>query len=216
MDKAVLFLTGRYLARDLPFYRKLARGCFRVAVDGGYRFFQRAGIAPDLLIGDFDSLKRLPKRLPRGVELLAFPTDKDKTDTELALDYCLERGARQIDIVEPSFGDPDHFLANLFLLARKVNAPARKKRRLRLVGPAYEAFFLSDSRVKFAGAKGSIVSIIPVSRSIRMTCRGTAFDVSGATIQRGETRPARNRITAANATFEIAGQAFVVRLIRRR
>lgn len=215
MKKCVLFLTGRYTARDLPLYRKLSRGCFKVAVDGGFRFFLLSGLTPDLLIGDFDSLGKVSRRLSDRTEVLVFPVDKDKTDCELALDYCLEHGARHVDIVQPSLGDPDHFLANLFLLTRVGTKSAARTPQLGLIGPTFEAFFVSDSRIRFSGAKGSTVSIIPVSGSIRLSCRGTAFDVESARIIRGQTRPTRNRLIAAESTFEIAGQAFVIRLFPR-
>jgi len=211
MCKAILFLAGRYHARDFQFYRKLARGCFKVAVDGGYRFFERSGLVSDLLIGDFDSLKKLPRQLSQKTRVARFPVDKDKTDTELALDYCLDHGISKIDLVQPSLGDPDHFLANLFLLSRASRRSRPGTPQLRLVGPDYEALLLSDSRVSFCRAQGSVVSVIPVSASITLTCRGTAFDVTRAKIARGQTRSTRNRITAATASFEIAGKAFVIR-----
>lgn len=212
MRRAILFLAGRYNARDFPFYRKLARGCFKVAVDGGYRFFERSGLVAELLIGDFDSLKRFPRQLSSKTCVARFPADKDKTDTELALDYCLDHGISRIDLVQPSVGDPDHFLANLFLLTRA----SRRSRtpQLRLVGPNYEALLLSDRRISFRRARGSVVSVIPVSVSITLTCRGTAFDVIRAKIVRGHTRATRNRITAATSWFEIAGKAFVIRRFR--
>jgi thiamine pyrophosphokinase len=212
MDKAVLFLAGKYLERDTAFYRGLARGCFKVAVDGGWRFFERSGLTADLLIGDFDSLRR-PRNLPTRTKVLEFPTDKDKTDSELALDFCLAQGARCVDIVQPSMGDPDHFLANLFLLTRPISR--RRKAALRLVSPTFEAFYVSDGAIRFKRAKGSVVSVIPVSGKILLSCRGTAFDVSRVRIGRGETRPARNRVVAAEAHWRIDGQAFVVRLFGR-
>jgi thiamine pyrophosphokinase len=186
MRKAVLFLTGRYHTRDLPFYRQLTRGCFKVAVDGGYRFFERSGLVADLLIGDFDSLK-----------------------------YCLDHGILKIDLVQPSVGDPDHFLANLFLLTRASRRYKHGTPQLRLVGPDYEALLLSDRRITFRRARGSVVSVIPVSASIKLTCRGTAFDVTRVKITRGRTRSTRNRITTATAWFEIAGKAFLIRHFSR-
>ena len=216
MRKGVLFLAGHYLARDFPFYVKLARGRFKVAVDGGYRFFEKTGLVANLLIGDFDSLKRLPRQLSPKTLVLRFPTDKNKTDAELAVDYCLEQGVTMLDLVQPGFGDPDHFLANLFLLTRRSVRARGGKQQLRLVGPDFEAFFVSDSRISFSRARGCVVSVIPVSKSIRLTCRGTAFNVSGVRIERGETRPTRNRITAGTCSFEISGQAFVVRHLARR
>ena len=216
MRKAVLFLTGRYRPRDFPFYRKLARGCFKVAVDGGYGFFRRSGLTVDLLIGDFDSLKRLPRRLSPKTVVARFPVDKDKTDTELALDYCLNHGLSQIDLVQPSLGDPDHFLANLFSLTRTSDHSPSRKLRFRLVGPNYEAFSVENSRIRFRRARGSVVSVIPISASIVLTCRGTAFDVTLARITRGQTRATRNRITAADAWFTVTGKAFVIRHFSRQ
>jgi len=211
MRRAILFLAGRYNIRDFPFYRKLSRGCFKVAVDGGYRFFERSGLVADLLIGDFDSLMRFPRQLSPKTCVVQFPVDKDKTDTELALDYCLDHGISRIDLVQPSFGDPDHFLANLFLLTRASRRSRPGTPQLRLVGPDYEALLLSNSRVSFRRVRGSVVSVIPVSASIALTCRGTAFDVTRAKIARGQTRATRNRITAATSWFDIAGKAFVIR-----
>ncbi|MCX6834973.1 MAG: thiamine diphosphokinase [candidate division Zixibacteria bacterium] len=213
MRKAVLFLNGRYQTRDIPYYRKLAKGCFKIAVDRGYRFFERSGLVADLLIGDFDSLKRFPRRLSSKTRVARFPVDKDKTDTELALDYCLEHGISKTDLVQPSLGDPDHFLANLYLLTRA----SRQSRtpQLRLIGPDYEALLLSDSRVSFRKAKGSVISVIPVSASIKLTCRGTAFDVTSARISLGQTRSTRNRVTAATSWFDITGKAFVIRQFSR-
>jgi thiamine pyrophosphokinase len=211
MRKAVLFLTGKYRVQDFSYYRKLARGSFKVAVDGGYRFFDRSGLVADLLIGDFDSLKRLPAKLSQKTRVVQFPSDKDKTDTELALDYCLDHGITQIDLVQPSPGDADHLLANLFLLTRATGALSQKKTRLRLVGPDYEASLVSSGRIGFRRVQGSVVSVVPVSGSIILSCRGTAFDVTRARIARGQTRATRNRITAAIAWLKIDGKAFVIR-----
>ena len=215
MKDCALFLAGRYLAKDFPYYRKLARGRYRVAVDGGCRYFLRSGTVPDLLIGDFDS-HRPPKRVSRRTTVMSYPVDKDRTDTELAVDHCLEAGARRIDIVQPAIGDPDHFLANLFLMTRADVHKSAGQAELRLVGPRFEAFYLHDSSREFLRAGGSILSVIPLSASIRLTCRGTAFDISGARVERGRTRSARNRIRASRASVRVAGRAFLVRLFGKR
>lgn len=216
MKDWALFLAGRYHARDFAFYRRLARGRIRVAVDGGYRYFERSRTFPHVLIGDFDSLRPTPRRLSPRTMVLSFPTDKDQTDTELALDHCLESGAGSIDIIQPTLGDPDHFLANLFLLTRKADSRRGGKVSIRLVGPRFEALYLEDGSHEFCRAGGSTVSVIPVSASIGLTCMGTAFDVSRCRVARGRTRSTRNRIITSRALFEVSGHAFLVRLYRRR
>lgn len=59
-----------------------------VCADAGMKFCHTAGIQPDLILGDFDSVddasytyfkKTCPERMEQ------FPTHKDETDTELAL-----------------------------------------------------------------------------------------------------------------------------------
>ena len=59
-----------------------------VCADAGMKFCHTAGIQPDLILGDFDSVddasytyfkKTCPERMEQ------YPTHKDETDTELAL-----------------------------------------------------------------------------------------------------------------------------------
>ena len=51
-----------------------------IAVDGGYRVLEKAGITPDFVVGDFDSLGYVPK----GDGVQVHPKQKDDTDMVLA------------------------------------------------------------------------------------------------------------------------------------
>ena len=61
---------------------------FIIAADGGWLACRKAGITPDLLLGDFDSLSTQPD-FPN---ILRVPVEKDDTDTMLAVKTGLERG----------------------------------------------------------------------------------------------------------------------------
>ena len=89
------------------------RGDFIIAADGGYRHCQEAGLTPNLLLGDFDSLDTLPP----SVEVLRYPVDKDDTDSMLALKLGLDRGFTTFHIYGGTGGRMDHTLANLQGLA---------------------------------------------------------------------------------------------------
>ncbi|MBD3258607.1 hypothetical protein GF377_09265, partial [candidate division GN15 bacterium] len=52
MAEYVLFLSGRYHQTHLDRYKQLCDGRVMIAVDAGYRFFEKVGLVPDLLIGD--------------------------------------------------------------------------------------------------------------------------------------------------------------------
>ena len=64
---------------------------FILCADGGYAHARRMGLRPDLLIGDFDSVKP-PEHA--GCEVYSYPPEKDDTDMLLALKCGLERGFR--------------------------------------------------------------------------------------------------------------------------
>lgn len=212
MKPCVIFLHGRYKPQDTAFYKSLCRNRFCVAVDGGYRFFKLSGVVPDLLIGDFDSLKRVPRDLPARTAVEQYPTEKDKTDAQLALEYCLERRSPKIDIVQPSFGEPDQFVGNLMLLSLPKRMGGRDYRpRIRIVNPGYEAVLIEDGRYGLTGAKGDLVSVIPMSSGVTYSCRGTAYVVSDVVLHPGDTRALRNRITASRARFDVSGRAFILR-----
>ena len=203
-------MHGTYRAADLPFYKKLCTGKYLVAVDGGYAFFRKTGLLPDLLIGDFDSLGRMPSNLSHRTSILTYPRDKDATDSEAALAYCLEFNALRVDIVQPSIGELDHLLGNLMLLTRVGKTrKTRSKPKLRLINPSTEVRLVDSESWTFSGAKGDTVSIVPLSKRVILSCRGTEYDVESLIVRRGETTGLRNRIRTVRARIDIQGQAFV-------
>ena len=86
-----------------------------IAADGGYLNANKIGLAPDVIIGDFDS-SQLPKK--SNAEILALPMEKDFTDTEAALDLAIKRGSEHVVIIGGLGRRFDHTLANLGILAK--------------------------------------------------------------------------------------------------
>lgn len=85
-----------------------------IAADGGWNNAKALGESPTVLMGDFDSLGE-PK-VPQGVEVIRVPAEKDLTDTQLAVEYALQKGVRDIVIVGGLSGRLDHTLSNLAIL----------------------------------------------------------------------------------------------------
>ena len=85
-----------------------------IAADSGYRNAQKLGVTPRLLLGDFDSLGE--PSVPEEVEILRVPAEKDLTDTQLAVQVALERGAGELVIIGGLSGRVDHTLSNLAIL----------------------------------------------------------------------------------------------------
>ena len=85
-----------------------------IAADSGYRNAIALGEKPAILLGDMDSIKN--SELPKDIEILKVPAEKDFTDTQLAVDTAIKRGAREIVIVGGLDGRLDHTLSNLSIL----------------------------------------------------------------------------------------------------
>ena len=212
MRNAILFLHGNYAAADLNYYKKLARGKYLVAVDGGYSFFRKTGLVPDLLIGDFDSIGRMPRKLTAKTTVVQHPACKEKTDAELAVDHCLALCAQEIFVVQPSQGEPDQFVGNLMLLMRK----AQLKRQLQgcsvhIINRSYQVCALADGAGMISRGKGDTFSVVPISDQIVLTLSGTEYDVENLVIKRGESRGLRNRIIPNPAHIRVRGTALVIR-----
>lgn len=89
-------------------------GDYIIAADAGCRHLERLGARPDLIVGDFDSLGRIPS-FP-NVEVC--PVEKDDTDSMIALRHAVTLGCRRILLFGALGGRRlDHTLANIQALA---------------------------------------------------------------------------------------------------
>ena len=134
-------------------------GDYIIAADGGYRHCLEAGIAPHLLLGDFDSLADLPPET--AVE--RFPVDKDDTDSMLALKAGLARGFRTFHLFGGTGGRLDHTLANLQGLAYLAERGAK--------GYLYDQSFvftaLRNSRLALPPRPAGVFSVFALGESAR-------------------------------------------------
>lgn len=83
-----------------------------IAVDRGYASLESAGFTPDMVVGDFDSLGYVPTC--ENVSL--FPSEKDKSDMELAILAAEEAGCDTLVFYGALSGRLDHTLANIQLM----------------------------------------------------------------------------------------------------
>ncbi len=87
-----------------------------VCADGGYALARRENIVPHVLVGDFDSLGRLPDDVPPGCRVIPAQREKNETDTFLCLQCGISEGCDTFLIAGGIGGRLDHTVANLQLL----------------------------------------------------------------------------------------------------
>ena len=89
----------------------IAPGDYVIAADGGLRYAEGLGVEPDCVLGDFDSLGYIPDCADE-----VYPSQKDDTDTMLAVKHGLVKGFRNFVILGGLGGRLDHTVANISAL----------------------------------------------------------------------------------------------------
>ena len=108
---AYIITGGDILLKNISV--KTEEGDIVIAADSGYKTALDLKLPVDILIGDMDSLKC---DIPKGIEVIKLPEEKDLTDTEAALALALEKGADNITIIGGIGSRLDHTLASVGLL----------------------------------------------------------------------------------------------------
>lgn len=197
--RAVIVANGR--PRISPALRAAVRGAdLVICADGGIRLARRLGRPPDAIVGDLDSADRraLAWGRRRGAAMVRYPRQKDKTDTELALDYALSAGAEDVDLIGVLGGRPDHALANVALL---IQAHGRGRRARILDGRA--ELFLAGTDSPITGQIGDLVSLIPLTASaVGVTTQGLQYPLAGAVLRVDTTLGVSNQITSLPAAVD--------------
>ena len=87
-----------------------------IAADSGYDNAKKLGYAErcDFIVGDFDSTKE--RAFCSRAKIIRVPSEKDETDTQLAINTAIENGYEELYIIGGLSGRLDHTLSNIYLL----------------------------------------------------------------------------------------------------
>lgn len=84
-----------------------------ICADGGYDYAVEADLIPDLLIGDFDSIKAIPENVAK----ITLPVEKDVTDAVAAFNEGVKQGFTSFVLFGGTGGRFEHTFANISLMA---------------------------------------------------------------------------------------------------
>jgi len=189
-------------APDYAQCRRLAAACdLVIAANGGARRAQQAGITPQVVIGDLDSLDDafVDRLRAAGSEVIHHPARKDETDLELALRYAVEHQAIQITLVGVLGRRLDQSIANLLLLS----LPELAHIEVHVVDGNTHAWVVRD-QTTIAGRPGDTVSLIPLTdRVTGITTSGLEYPLEEGTLYFGRTRGISNVLTEPTAQVRI-------------
>lgn len=191
----------------------LQRTDLLICADGGVRVAYALKRPPHIVIGDFDSAgaRMLQWARRHGAALLRFPTDKDKTDTELAIHHALDAGVAEIDLYGVLGGRVDHALANVGLLTLAAQRGCRARL---LEGPS--EIYLAGTKTRIAGVIGDLVSLLPVSDvASGVTTNGLKYPLLNGTLRLGSTLGVSNEISVSPASVTV-GHGMLLVIVTHR
>jgi thiamine pyrophosphokinase len=190
-------------------YRDVAAAAGKVVcADGGVRHARALGLVPHVVVGDLDSLGEEDTLFLKdsGVEILRHPTDKDATDTELALEWSLENGACSVTLIGATGTRLDHTLANVLLLKRLADRGIPG-----CIVDRHNEIHLVTGSLTLTGKPGDLLSVLPVGGTAEgVTLTGLFFPLTRARIPLGSTLGVSNRFVGGTATVSVARGVLVV------
>lgn len=177
-----------------------------IAADGGSAHLARWGVTPHVVIGDLDSL---PSAAPAAARVERWPREKDKSDTELAVERAVASDADDV-VVLGALGGPraDHAIANVLLLA--LDRPSFA--RVRLVrGPLSMRVVRGPASVDLAGAPGDLVTLLAVrGDALGVETGGLRYPLNAETLKLGSSRGISNEIAEAGAKVSLRSGSLLV------
>ena len=202
--RAFIYTGGTVRIESITEHPKADDLC--IAADQGYHTAKALGERIDLLLGDFDSIGSVPG--DEGMEIQRVPAEKDYTDTQLAVEIALERGADEIIIIGGLSGRLDHTLSTLAIL-EDLNARG-----------VYCTITDGQNRVRYMKSTSTLIarspykylSLIAADEVVKgVDIEGCKYPLKKATLRRSHQFAVSNEITGNVAFISVKkGGVFII------
>ena len=146
---------------------------FILAADGGADRALAAGVTPDAVIGDLDSVSSAAQK-QLGEEKFIFIDNQNNTDLEKSLDWLVQNNCKECVICGFAGGRLDFTLGNFLSVY-----PYVKKMDICFAGPGWSIHPLAAGR-KFTCQQGARVSLIPLKTCTGVTLKGLKYPLTDA------------------------------------
>ena len=173
---AIIFTNGTY--EDLNFYQNYLKShptATIIGVDGGSDYIHLLNKTPDYIVGDLDSIDQaiLNQYKIEGVPIEQYSCQKDETDTELAIQYCIQQKYTQVTILGGLGTRFDHSFGNLYLLNRLLKVGIEAK-----MINEYNQIQLTNQTLKLQEKPGTTLSIMAFTDEAKgVTLKGFKYSV---------------------------------------
>lgn len=168
----ICFIFGALKTSKLPVMPK--QGDLVIAADAGLCNLQALQIKPSLVIGDFDSLGKVPTE----ENYLRLPVRKDDTDVGYAVKYARERDFNSFVIYGAVGGRLDLTIANLQIAADI----AQNAGKCLLLGDECSAAVIHNGKLHFNGGSGRLSVFSLSEKSEGVSVKNASFELENGTL----------------------------------
>ncbi len=177
---------------------------FVICADSGLRHTEMLEVLPDLIIGDFDSLGKIPNL---GCEIITLPCEKDDTDTFAAAEKAVEKGVDEVLIFGAIGTRFDHTLANIAVLEYLY----KNGIIARIIDSHNDIMLVKNNSTKLKKQCGCFLSLIPLDeRLVGVTVSGVKYPLENADIDRFKTLTVSNEINSDYAEITVKSGAVLI------
>lgn len=174
-----------------------------ICADGGLEKVKNYGIMPDAIIGDFDSVNVsvLKQYEEYNILIEKFPSEKDYTDMELAIEFAVSKGYSSIILTGASGSRIDHTMGNILLMEKYYYMGVN----ITIIDNNNEIRIISDNTdLCIDYREGYYISIIPVDDIIQgLNLEGFKYNLDNVNVQRGSTLCISNQIAAGSGRITL-------------
>lgn len=184
IKKAVIICGGRTNCHFANEYISQKEPDLLIAADSGLEIFDAIARVPNIIIGDFDSVKEevLKKYLSVGeIKLIRLNQEKDETDTEAAIYEAVNEGCTNIDLLGATGTRIDHLLGNIHLLGISLEEDVQ----IRIVDPNNRVQMVDRPlHISRKEQHGKYISLIPFTGEVRgVTLTGMRYPLEDARLE---------------------------------
>ena len=179
--------------RDLNILKSVINDVdFIVCADGGTNHIAKINVMPDLVVGDLDSINKDALKFieEENVNIQRYNPKKDATDTELATEYLIEKGFKEIVFMGVTGSRIDHTLGNILLLNKLL-----KKGIKAVIIDDKNRIYITDNKFCVPREEGTFVSVIPITTNgANVTLKGFEYETDRVKFNFSSTLGISNRV----------------------
>ena len=188
--------TGGEIYADL-IEERVAEGDLVISADSGYNNAKKMGVKTNILIGDFDSLADIPDDID---EVMQLPREKDLTDTQVAVETAIEKGAGEIIIVGSTSGRFDHALSTLAILEKYWE----KRLPIYIVNGQNRVRFIKNSGFIVVRSRYKYFSVLAADEKVKgVSIEGAKYPLVAKTLERNHQFAVSNEIVKNAALITV-------------